>query len=38
MTECVSHWPVAVVAQVQSLASLHVVVTDKVATVVQVFL
>lgn len=37
MAQCVSHWPVTVVAQVQSLASLHVVVMYKVAAVGQVF-
>jgi hypothetical protein len=38
MAEGVSHWPITVVAQVQSQASLHVVVMDRLAAVGQVFL
>jgi hypothetical protein len=38
MAQGVSHWPVTVVAPVQSQATLHVVVMDKVAAVGQVFL
>jgi len=38
MAQGVSHWPVTVVAQLQSQASLSVVVMDKVAAVGQFFL